>query len=202
MTAMQNLVKIYQEEYPDQMKEPFVIHLSEIMGSVLNAYARLRDEGYYAEKGEEFYTPSRNLVFSTLTTMIGEIFTASGKYDELYVGLGIHKHTHKEEGGAYERDYWDITPEFADRLQHLLELNDNVKINIYAPYKDKYKKDIVEDVFRLNVPWDRTWTCYNPVQVGAKLFEPCRECEACIERQLAGNAAGVPEINDYAILVS
>lgn len=48
----------------------------------------------------------------------------------------------------------------------------------------------------MGVPYEDTWTCYDPVEARG-IFEPCLKCEACIERQAAGDAAGVPNINDY-----
>jgi len=33
------------------------------------------------------------------------------------------------------------------------------------------------------------------------IYEPCYNCEACIERAKAGESAGIPEINNYQVRV-
>jgi 7-cyano-7-deazaguanine synthase len=127
--------------------------------------------------------------------MIGEVAAIASNLTEIRVGLGVHKHeTYK--------NYWDITPEFVNRLNHLLELNDTMNVSMYAPYASFTKEDIVRDAVRLGVPYKKTWTCYDPVVQltpnGVK-YSPCLKCEACVERQQAGVHAGVSDVNSYQI---
>ena len=193
MIAFQNISNFFKKNFPDQFQEPVIINLQEVLNTSINLWEKLRDSGQMKQATDmEFYTPSRNLVFSTLAAMIGEIATVATGGTSLKVGLGIHKHT------QYDRDYWDITPEFVNRLNYLFELNDCVKVEMYAPYANLEKSEIVKDAIRLGVPWELTWTCYNPQKDGDS-YKPCLECEACIERQNAGDKAGVPEINQYSL---
>ena len=136
--------------------------------------------------------------------MIGEILVHyhHRHFDAVEIALGVHKHTHDDEGGSYKKDYWDITPKFVEKLADLLSLNDVLPVTVYAPYADKYKTDIVKDAVRLKVPFHKTWTCYKPVENDLGGFEPCRVCEACVERQNAGDNVGVHDINNYMIFPS
>ena len=78
---------------------------------------------------------------------------------------------------------------------------------MYAPYANSYKKDIVSDAIKLNVPIFSTWTCYDPQTIVLEEdkirnkqyveYQPCLICEACIERQKAGEEANFPNINNY-----
>jgi len=155
-------------------------------------YSSLRDSGIInKETSMEYYTPSRNLLFSIISGVVGEITSFYMNVDEIKIGLGVHKHS------IYDRDYWDISPEFVKRLNSLLELNDCKSIELYTPFVDNYKKEIVEVGIELKVPWQKTWTCYNPNQKD-NLFAPCLKCEACLERKKAAEGTLLEnKINNY-----
>ena len=155
-----------------------------------------------AGKDHEFYTPSRNLLFSTTIASFGEAMAIRYNYGQVYLGMGLHKHTEEAYGDdGKESQYWDITPKFAKRLQKVFNLNDQMSIEIYAPYIKSFKKDIIKDVVKYKVPYKDTWTCYEPhlvMENGTSIYTPCLECEACKEREL--NASGIiNDINDYNI---
>ena len=77
-------------------------------------------------------------------------------------------------------------------------------INV-CPIRYSLKTEIVKDAVRLGVPYELTWTCYNPQKIildkkrpGPYIrYVPCLKCEACVEREKAGKEAGVKDINDY-----
>lgn len=189
--AFKKLSAFFTKNFKDQFMDPIELDLESMLDTSLSLYQKIRDNKLVEKTTEmEFYTPSRNLVFSTLAAMIGEIAAMAGEKTEVLIGLGIHKHS------EYDRDYWDITPKFVHRLNFLFELNDCMKVRMYAPYKGVYKSEIVKDAVRLGVPYEETWTCYDPLYARG-IYEPCLECEACIERQAAGTEAGVDNINDY-----
>ena len=201
----------------NQVLDTVHINLSYSLGNAIHSWQKNRDEGKYHDDMElEYYMPSRNLLFMSLAAVVGEIVAKDyPDVHEILLGLGIHKHSE-----VYTRDYWDITPEFAARLQSLLSLNDAIKVSLYAPYTDKYKKDIVLDSIKYGVPYQITWTCYNPdielhteevqntisgekadVPTGTS-YRPCGVCESCKERET--QAAGTDLdgiINDYCIFV-
>jgi 7-cyano-7-deazaguanine synthase len=196
--AFKNIYSFFKRNFGDQVLDPVDIDLTTVMQTSLRTWQRLRDSGIMSKETDmEFYTPSRNLLFSTIAAVIGEIASLATGMKELKIGLGIHKHT------EYDRDYWDITPEFVTRLNNLLELNDCMKVEMYAPYAQVTKDMIVLDAIRLGLPYELTWTCYNPVITstpkGIK-YKPCLKCEACHERQSAGEKAEVFDINNYSII--
>lgn len=202
--AQSNLIEFFGKKFPDQILKTVSIDTTRIISDFIVQYQSARDSGLVLEKtGEEFYTPSRNLLFMTLCAVIGEITAIGSGYEEISIGLGIHKHSTEN----YKKDYWDITPEFARRLQNLLVLNDSVEINIYSPYVDEYKSGIIQDAEDMNLPFSLTWSCYDPVLENIEegfsskkqVFKPCNVCEACLERDSQARKIGIYGINDYFI---
>jgi len=147
-----------------------------------------------------FYVGSRNAVFATMLMSIGEaIANALGleKQDTAIIPvLGIHKHI------TYEQ-YWDTTPAFAAVIKQLAGLNSMYRVQPTFPIINWTKRQIVEYVWRHRLPYQLTWTCYNPV-VDRKddkvIYRPCKQCQACIERYEAAKDI-INQINDYEIIV-
>lgn len=204
MTAQQNIWKSYKSRFADQLLDTIVIDFTSIIGDAISTFQKNRDNGKAEDStGMTYYMPSRNLLFMTVSAVIGEVLANDNDIKEVSLGLGIHQHS-----DIYAKDYWDISPEFANKLQDLLSLNDNVTFSIYAPYAQGMKSEIIKDVFELGVPYFETWTCYNPQLlefeevVPDKHYVPCLECEACLER--ASQAVGIEggeDINKYSIVV-
>lgn len=200
-TAFKSIFAEYKARFPNKILEPVNVDLTKVMEESIKLYENMRDIGKMKNETEmEFYTPSRNLVFSTLAAMIGEIAAFSSNLTEVKIGIGIHKHT------QYDRDYWDITPEFVSKLNDLFALNDCMKVSLYAPYAEVTKDEIVKDAIRLHVPISKTWTCYEPQKTelaSSEIYKPCLKCEACIEREAAGKEAGLSayKINDYSVVL-
>lgn len=205
--AQERVWAIYKKRYGDKIRPTICLNIGMLLGSIKQQYQTIRDSGTVEDKTElEFYTPFRNLVFSSLAAMVGEIICFSEDIDELYVGIGVHKHS----SDSYKKDYWDITPAFVEKLNEVMKLNDGIQSQIYAPYASDFKEAIVRDAIDLDVPYKDTWTCYDPKITGIDLseenqegsytlYEPCLKCEACLERQIQGEKAGVDDINDYEI---
>jgi 7-cyano-7-deazaguanine synthase len=209
MNAFKNIMGYLRSQklYQGTFLEPITLDVGSFMKPVIDRWKENRDNGIMKEKTEmEFYTPSRNLLFSSIAAVVGEIIAIDNNFTEIAVGLGIHKHA------TYDRDYWDIKKSFAKAFDTILALNDCVDINLYAPYANKFKEEIVRDAYKMDVPFELTWTCYDPIITELRPVEeadpdviyykaePCRKCEACYERQLAGDNArvGVSEtINKY-----
>lgn len=179
-----------------------VEHIYNNIDNILKySYAELRDSNKIKENtGTEFYTPMRNLLFSTLAAIVGEMIIY-GREDvkndtiNLYIGLGVHKHT-----DVYEKDYWDITSSFVTALDNLFQLNDNINIHMYAPFKDVYKSDIIKSALENNLPYNLTWTCYNP-SIKENVAIPCLECESCLERERGFQKHGITDGNNYMVLI-
>lgn len=189
------LVEHFKKEFPNQMEDAIAIDLTQLNNSMTSVYQSLRDQGKIGKATDlEFYVPSRNLLFSAISAQVAETYAIANDLKFIMIGLGIHKHTEY-------KNYWDITPAFAERLQSLLYLNDAVEIALYTPYVSCTKADIIKDAIKFNVPYHNTWTCYDPkiTPIGNDLYriQPCKICEACIEREKGGKEAGITDINDY-----
>ena len=203
MKAFKNLFNYFKKEYISNgvIIGHKQIDLTPLFGEFTKVWQEMRDSANLKEKAyHQFYMPSRNLFFAVLSAVVGEIIALNKNYKKVNIGLGIHKHSEKAYG-AKHRDYWDITPEFAKRLSSIFELNDVININVFAPFADKTKADVVRRAIELKVPYKLTWTCYNPsIKEGVAI--PCLTCEACIERELAGKEAGINDINNYHIILN
>ncbi len=200
--AQKKVQSYFKVQYPDQIRETIVLDVQNFLGTAVETFQKNRDNGKANETTEmEFYFPSRNLLFMAVSAVVGEIIANDSGISELALGLGIHQHS-----DIYAKDYWDISHQFAEKLADLLDLNDNLNVSVYAPYKDGTKSEIIKDVERLNVPYELTWTCYNPVLYNThenkgEIFEtyvPCDKCEACLERLTqAKKSALYNTINKY-----
>ena len=201
--AQQNIFNYLKERFPTHLLDTIKINLNSIIKNTIDKYQIIRDDNTILEKTDEkFYTPNRNLMFMVLCATIGEIEALANNFNEIYIGLGIHKHSAQN----YKKDYWDITPEFINRLKSLLELNDSIKINIYSPFVNNYKSKIIETGLNLNFPLSLTWSCYDPIiengDSNESTYRPCLKCEACLERESQANHIGFYDINKYEIKVN
>ena len=199
MSAQINSWGALKQRHQEQLREPIILNVGNLLGSFKDQYQSIRDSRKIEEKTDlEYYTPFRNLVFSSLASMVGEIICLTEDLEELWVGIGVHKHS----SDSYKKDYWDITPEFVDKLNNVIQLNDGLRCKIYAPYASEFKESIVRDAVDLDVPYKLTWTCYDPVKTvygDTDSYTPCLKCEACLERSIQGLKAGVDDINDYEV---
>ena len=196
MTAQKNVWNHYKKEFPETLMDTVVIDFTDVLGAAISTFQKNRDNGKAEETTEmTYYMPSRNLLFMAVSAVIGEILANDKDIKDVSLGLGIHQHS-----DIYAKDYWDISPEFAERLGALLSLNDNVKFSVYAPYKNGMKSEIINDMLEMGVPYDLTWTCYNPQQQENGTYIPCHECEACLERKTQAEPIHLDlVINDYSI---
>ena len=88
--AQEKVWAIYKERYKDNIRQTIELDIGELLGSIKSQYQSIRDSGKVEDKTElEFYTPFRNLVFSSLAAMVGEIVCFTEDIDELYVGIGV-----------------------------------------------------------------------------------------------------------------
>lgn len=128
------------------------------------------------------YVPFRNMMFLTLGLSFAEVNNAS----LLFIGLQAHD--------LYM--YWDTTPEFVERFNHIAALNRQHTIQTCAPFVNLSKKEEIELALELEVPFEDTWTCYaGPDENGAA----CGKCPSCAERIKNFMDAGVKDPIPYAI---
>lgn len=75
----------------------------------------------------------------------------------------------------------DCRPEFWANLSKLAETYD---IGVLTPLINLTKKEIVAKARALEVPIDKTWSCYEPIIEVSKYY-PCHKCLACRVREEA-----------------
>lgn len=91
-------------------------------------------------------------------------------------------------GSTFEdlAEYPDCRPEFFDQMQTVLRLGDkHHHIELYTPYVDVPKKEVIAEGLMLHVPYSLTHTCYE-----GRYQDPCRVCDACKEREASFEANG------------
>lgn len=119
------------------------------------------------------YIANRNSILINIAVSFAETIDAS------HVFYGAQSHD--------ELGFWDCSETFVNTLNETFKLNREHNIQVVAPFMNIWKDDEVRLGVELNVPFEDTWTCYNPS------FEnkPCMTCASCAERIAAFKKAGV-----------
>lgn len=153
--------------------------------------------GDYAEqteearaKGEERLAttvPFRNGLMLALCTAIAE---AEG-YELIMYGA------HQDDAGAM---YADCSPEFIRTMHMAIKNGTRPEIMLHAPFMNMHKKDIVAMGAQLKVPFENTWSCYDPqhcVNGTVESEKACGKCGTCIDRLKAFEANGLEDPLTY-----
>lgn len=123
------------------------------------------------------YVPNRNMILLSLAAAYGEGLRIPDVY---YGAQAIDSY-----------GYWDCTPAFLERLNHVFGLNRDEPIQIHAPFIRMAKSEMVRLGHELGVDFAHTWTCYRGGQ------KACGECPSCVERLKAFEEAGVEDPLPY-----
>ncbi|MBY0497619.1 MAG: 7-cyano-7-deazaguanine synthase [Cyanobacteria bacterium] len=97
----------------------------------------------------------------------------------------------------------DARPAFFSTMEQALTLGLDHRIEIAAPFLHLEKEDVIKRGVALQVPFELTLSCMNPVP-GSRLPAPgvmpqhCGLCSKCRERRDAFAAADVPDPSHYA----
>lgn len=130
------------------------------------------------------YVPNRNMIMLSVATGLAE----STESNEVFYG-------------AQQADtlsgYWDASTEFLKSINSVLNLNRKNSIKIQAPLIDLNKEQIIKLGASLGVPFEDTWTCYDP-QEG---HVACGECVACANRLQGFINAGIKDPMPYNIYI-
>ena len=135
-------------------------------------------EGHYtAETMKQTVVPNRNAI------MLSIAFGHAVSWGAERVYTAVHAGDHAI--------YPDCRPEFIKALEYALNLGNETKIEICAPFINYTKADIVACGYVQEVPFDLTWSCYN----GG--LNHCGKCGTCVERAEAFHKAPVPDPTIY-----
>jgi len=155
-------------------------------------------EDYSVETQKLTVVPNRNMVFLSIAASYA---IAEGARKVFYAA-------HYNDQAVYP----DCRPEFVDGMNVALKVANYEPVEIEAPFIKMTKADIVTLGWGLGVPFQNTWSCYDPVlDVGALGEEypmnmwssnlsyiHCGICGTCRERKIAFQTAGVKDPTRYA----
>ena len=154
-----------------------ITHL--LSGSALTSPDIEVPEGHYAEDNmKATVVPNRNMILLSVATG----WAVSQKFDR--IAYAAHSGDHAI--------YPDCRTEFADVLGEAIEMADWQKVSLHRPFVDISKADIVKLGHNLDVPFDKTWSCYKGLELH------CGKCGTCVERREAFYLAGVEDPTEYA----
>jgi 7-cyano-7-deazaguanine synthase len=103
------------------------------------------------------------------------------KFDSVAFGAHSGEHT----------NYPDCKPPFAKAMDAVARVCDWDPIEVLCPFVDWNKGDIVKRGIELNVPFEKTWSCYNGRQFH------CGKCSTCMDRLQAFRQAGIQDPAEY-----
>ena len=137
-------------------------------------------DGHYAEDSMRVtVVPNRNAIMLTIAFGVA-------------AGVGLDRVAAAVHSGDHFI-YPDCRPAFVDafRTMQALALEGMWEVELFTPYVQRSKADIVRDGAAHQVPFQDTWSCYKG---GAR---HCGRCGTCVERREAFHLAGVEDPTDY-----
>ncbi len=121
------------------------------------------------------YVPFRNGLFLASAASIA----LSRGCSEIYYGA----HSDDAAGNAYP----DCSKEFNDAINRAIFLGSGNELQVIAPFIGMNKAEVVKTGIELDVPYEKTWSCY---EGGEK---PCGVCGTCRDRIAAFEANGMTD---------
>jgi 7-cyano-7-deazaguanine synthase len=157
-------------------------NVQELLKSALTDRHVAVPEGHYADESMRLtVVPNRNAIMLSIATGIAVAEGAA------FVATGVHAGDHPV--------YPDCRPVFIDSMSGTMQLaNEGFAepgFTIEAPFVHISKADIVSLGDHLQVPWQKTWSCYKGEA------HHCGKCGTCVERIEAFSLAGVVDPTLY-----
>jgi 7-cyano-7-deazaguanine synthase len=153
-----------------------------LAGSSLTSSEVAVPHGHYAEESmKATVVPNRNMIMLAIAAG----WALSQKCER--IAYGAHAGDHAI--------YPDCRPEFVEAMRRALSLADWQPLELYTPFLNFSKADIVREGARLVVDFAATWSCYEGGDVH------CGQCGTCVERREAFALAGVPDPTTYSAVL-
>lgn len=163
--------------------EHLMIDLS-YLGSVLKF---MQESKKHSIDNKEKQTQPTNMPFRNLIMLANAFsFAQINNVDEIYLGY--------QKQDLY--GYWDTTPHFLNALENVIGLNPDAKIKIKTPFITMSKSDEIKIGQEIGVPFEDTWTCYNPITKKNEIY-CCNNCPSCKDRQYNFEKAKVKDPLKY-----
>lgn len=199
MKAQNNIIEYYKERYGEKrVLDTLKLDLTPIVNPIQDIIEEFRKSGFNNKELDEGnlnqYFPNRNMLFTSIAAVFAETLSYLNNLNETSICIGIHKHT------TY-KPYWDITSDFAEAVQNVVSLNNAMKVIVETPFVEWTKSDIVKYMIDKKIPYELTWTCYEPQEENG-YYIACKKCHACVERENAGSENETNNINNYKISIN
>lgn len=121
------------------------------------------------------YVPFRNGLFLSAAASVA----LSLGCQKIYYGA----HADDAAGNAYP----DTSIEFNEAIKKAIFIGSGNELEIEAPFIEKSKADVVKTGLEYEVPFEKTWSCYE----GAE--KPCGKCGTCLDRIYAFKLNGLTD---------
>ena len=126
------------------------------------------------------YVPARNLIFLSIASALAE----SRGAEHIFIGVNALDYS----------GYPDCRPDFIRSFEKTCNLatrtgREGGRIQLETPLIDLKKSEIIKKGSLLKVPYELSWSCYDPDQNGL----PCLSCDSCILRKKGFGEAGIPD---------
>ena len=118
------------------------------------------------------YVPGRNTIFLSYAISYAETIKAK----KIFLGINAVDFS----------SYPDCTPQYLKSMQQVMKALNN-GIEICAPIEKYSKAQIIKLGTKLNVPYEKTWSCYNGKN------KPCGKCDSCKLRAKGFKEAGIDD---------
>lgn len=138
------------------------------------------------------YVPARNTILLSLSLALAEVKGA----EDIFIGVNAVDYS----------GYPDCRPQFITAFQALANIatkaatEQRKQATIHAPLLHLSKADIVRLGESLGVPFERTVSCYDPMEQDGEVVA-CGTCDSCRIRARAFAEAGVPDPTQYAAML-
>lgn len=124
------------------------------------------------------YVPARNSIFLSMSASYAEVIGA----ETIFIGVNALDYS----------GYPDCRPEYLSAFGKALAAGTKAgmegrKLEILAPLLSMTKKEIIIVGHRLGVPFDKTWSCYQGMEL------PCGCCDSCLLRRKGFLEAGLAD---------
>ena len=151
--------------------------LRDLGGSSLTSDDKPIADGNLGVETAHEWVPARNLLLVAHAVALCE----RHGYGRIVLG------TNEQEGEVFP----DNEMEFIANLQKAVTIGSPVNIRLEAPLDRMSKRDIVKIALALDVPLDKTWSCYRSGD------SPCGTCGSCLQRRVAFLQLGLEDFISY-----
>jgi 7-cyano-7-deazaguanine synthase len=150
-----------------------------LAGSSLTDNIDIPEGHYEAESMKSTVVPNRNMILLSLA--VG--YAVSVGAEQVYYGAHSGDHA----------IYPDCRPEFVQKMNDVCQIANYEAVEIFSPYLEVSKTDILTDGLKMGLDYSQTWTCYNGRE------KACGKCGACQERLEAFNDNNVDDPLEYEV---